>query len=540
MNEPRSVDLSDFAARQQALAGWQPVEAPPSGLIYRSRGRILLIGGETALLYAPRLLPELQPQVLVTDDSDEPSVPSIPLAGRSLSVDGHLGQFRVELGQPGERDHEIIGCDIILDLAPQPQLQRDLPPPGYYRPGDEPLVLDALIEELKSLRGEFEKPKFFVYDPAACAHARSGVAGCNRCIEACPAEAISDAGDGIEVNPMLCQGGGTCAAVCPSGAIGYALPTSIDLQERIRQLIRRYRELGGQRPVLLLQAEAHALPVERLSAQVLPVVVEELASVGLELLLGALAYGAGGLRYLEHPGLPPKSRQVIDEQMRLMQALLSAQGYDPELIGWMTMDEAPLDVEYRLPASFVPANFAALGDKRQRLFQAIDHLHGQAPKRPPSVSLEAGAPFGTVTISEQRCTLCQACTSACPAGALQAAGEQPGIRFIEASCLQCGICTATCPEDAIWTSPRLLFDRNARREARMLHQEPPFACVRCGKPFATRRIIDTVLERLQGNPMFATEQARQRLQMCEDCRVIDMAHSDPEQLTGQPLELDHD
>ena len=525
-------DEIDRQARDRALAGWRQAEAPPSGLIFRSRGRILLIGGEDALLYAPRLLPELQPQVLVTDDSDEPSVVSIPLAGRTLQVEGYLGNFRVELGKPGQREHEIIECDLILDLSPQPVLPRDLPPLGLYRPGNEPLVVDALVDELKSLRGEFEKPKFFVYDPSACAHARSGVNGCNRCVEACPAEAIQGRGEGIEVNPMLCQGGGSCASVCPSGAIGYALPRSEELQEQIRQLLKTYRDNGGQRPVLLFQAVEHAFPPEELASHVLPVTVEELASVGPEILLAALAYGATGLGFLEHPGLPPKSRQVIEEQFGMLHSILSALDYNPESLGWVNQQGRPLDFGARLTETFEPASFAALGDKRQRLFQAIDHLRDQAPRAIASVTLEVGAPFGSASISAERCTLCMACSGACPSGALQAGGERPGIRFIEMNCLQCGICVATCPEQAIWISPRLLFDREARRQARLLHEEPAFECIRCGKPFATRRIIDTVLERLQGNPMFASERARLRLQMCEDCRIADLALEDPELLAG--------
>ncbi|UCH52984.1 MAG: hypothetical protein JSW09_10410, partial [Pseudomonadota bacterium] len=46
--------------------------------------------------------------------------------------------------------------------------------------------------------------------------------------------------------------------------------------------------------------------------------------------------------------------------------------------------------------------------------------------------------------------------------------------------------------------------------------------VRCGKPFATRQMIDNMLGRLASHSMFATAGAQQRLQMCADCRVIDM------------------
>ena len=69
--------------------------------------------------------------------------------------------------------------------------------------------------------------------------------------------------------------------------------------------------------------------------------------------------------------------------------------------------------------------------------------------------------------------------------------------------------------------PSLLADPAERRRPVGLHEEPPFCCIQCGKPFATRRVIDNILDKLTGHAMFASERARRRLQMCEDCRVVD-------------------
>ena len=44
--------------------------------------------------------------------------------------------------------------------------------------------------------------------------------GCGDCILACPYSAIARVDQGkAEINPALCQGCGTCAAICLSGAI---------------------------------------------------------------------------------------------------------------------------------------------------------------------------------------------------------------------------------------------------------------------------------------------------------------------------------
>jgi hypothetical protein len=88
-------------------------------------------------------------------------------------------------------------------------------------------------------------------------------------------------------------------------------------------------------------------------------------------------------------------------------------------------------------------------------------------------------------------------------------------------------CATTCPEDAITLVPRLLLADagKARRQPRVLNEAEPFRCVRCAKPFGTARAIAVMLERLAGHAMFQGR-AAERLQMCGDCRVIDL-HSDP-------------
>jgi len=53
-----------------------------------------------------------------------------------------------------------------------------------------------------------------------------------------------------------------------------------------------------------------------------------------------------------------------------------------------------------------------------------------------------------------------------------------------------------------------------------LNEAEPFNCVRCGKPFGTRQMVDNMLAKLSAHSMFAG--GTRRLQMCGDCRVVDM------------------
>jgi hypothetical protein len=88
----------------------------------------------------------------------------------------------------------------------------------------------------------------------------------------------------------------------------------------------------------------------------------------------------------------------------------------------------------------------------------------------------------------------------------------------------------TCPEGALALDPRLLLGAEARQD-KVLNEAEPFDCVRCGKPFATKQMIEAMVGRLSGHSMFAGGEALKRLQMCADCRVIDMMESQTRETT---------
>jgi formate hydrogenlyase subunit 6/NADH:ubiquinone oxidoreductase subunit I len=118
-----------------------------------------------------------------------------------------------------------------------------------------------------------------------------------------------------------------------------------------------------------------------------------------------------------------------------------------------------------------------------------------------------------------------ACVGSCPASALQDAPQLPQLRFVERNCIQCGLCANTCPEDAISLHPRLLLTSQAKSPA-VLNEAEPFECIRCGKPFGSRKMVSNMLARLEQHSMFADSPALKSLQMCADCRVIAMVASD--------------
>jgi ferredoxin len=520
---------SDGQARAAARKALQDLPRTPTTLVdYHSAGRVLVIDDGTRGADAVRALAARLDCTLASVAGGERAQAgnAAIVNARVESVSGHLGEFSVVLDGAERPKH----FDLVLDLRDPPVMAREVPPPGYFSPGGDARALARALEELPELTGQFQKPRFFNYNPDICAHGASGIDGCTRCVRACATEAIVSIGEKVEVDPHLCQGLGSCVSVCPSGAMSYAYPPLPDLLAAVRAMLHAYREAGGSRPVLLLHDGVSGRETlegvgARLPEYVLPLELEEATSTGVETWLSALAYGAAGVVVLVGPGTAPRALASLEEQVAFAHAILSGMGHDPARVAAAAGGGAALeaavaalpDVDER-----PTARFGAVDEKRTMVRMAVDHLFSQAPAPRRSAGLPDGAPFGEIKVDRDACTLCMACASVCPVSALSDGRDLPQLNFVEWNCVQCGLCEKACPEDAIRLSPRFVYDQRLRNDRRVLNEEEPFCCVSCGKPFATRSMMDRMSEKLKGHWMFQDADALRRLQMCEDCRVKDM------------------
>ena len=534
----------DGAARARALAQARAAPVDPTGLVsYVSSGRLALIGSMAESSPVAERIGDALETVIVAppgDDSGDGGTARV-IRADITEVEGHLGAFtlRAETGgapvvvapSPLTGDKPF---DIVLDLRREPVVTHAIPPPGYFAPrGDEEALAQAL-DQASELVGEFEKPRYFGYDPSICAHGASGIRGCTRCLDACPTGAIRSIGERVEVDPHLCQGAGVCASACPTGAMTYAYPPPDGQLAALRTALVAYREAGGWSPALLFHdseggAEEWTRAATDAPESVIPWEVEEVGSIGMDAWLGCIAWGARVV-LLAPERVPESVRRELAAQIGVTRAILESMGYAPGLLDLVADARALGAVLHpdseRVPAADPPATFAPSGEKRTDIRLAIDHLHDHARLRPGVADLPAAAPFGKVEADRDACTLCMACVSVCPASALQAGGDEPRLSFIEMNCVQCGLCERACPESCITRAQRYLFDREARRRARTLNEDQPFRCVSCGKVFGSTSVVMRMQQRLAGHSMFQAPGALARLQMCEDCRVKDMFRSE--------------
>ena len=379
-------------------------------------------------------------------------------------------------------------------------------------------------------------------------------------MDICSAEAVSSdkSRQQIKVNPHLCVGCGACTTVCPTGALTYAYPRASEQGLKLKTLLSTYQKAGGKDAVILLHSQeagqalvnelgraAQLKVAQGVPAHVIPVALWHTASLGLDVWLTALAYGAAQVLVLNTAEEAPQYTDGLQAQMQQAQSLLEGLGYakaGQTSVQWLRATQAlELDAELqrlttgkqRLRSSIPVATFAVMPEKRSTLSMVVDHLLEHAPVLKTADAPEAlalpndGALFGSVVVNKDSCTLCMSCVSACPANALQDNQQAPQLRFFEKNCVQCGLCVSTCPEKSLSLVPRLLLTPQ-RKEVRVLNETQPYGCVRCGKAFGTLKGIEAMMSKLAGHAMFQGA-ASERLKMCGDCRVIDIYSAGDEQ-----------
>jgi ferredoxin len=571
-----SSEAAEAGPKMAALLATAAEPMPDVPMLAIECGGVILIygRGEEAVEAGNLLRDHLDVTVLIAPPGTTAArrMTEFPVVqGKIRTATGHFGAFDIivdDFAEPApssrralsfgpSRDGTRSRCDIILDLSGGTALfsAADLRD-GYLRadPGNPAAMLRAVLKA-RDLIGAFDKPRYVAFDPLLCAHSRSQIVGCTRCLDLCPTGAIAPAGDHVTIDAHVCAGCGQCAAACPTGAASYAVPTPDALMRKLRAMLVAYREAGGERAVVLVHDDPHGTPLidtlarfgDGLPAHVLPLAVNEVSQIGLESIAAAFAFGASAVRLL----LRARPRHDITGLMQtiaLGELILGGLGFGADRVATIETDDPDvLDGALRaipaMPATSRPASFLPMGPKRGVLRSALHELQRASPDPVDLIALPAQAPFGAVEIDVGGCTLCLSCVSACPTGALRDDPGRPMLGFVEDACVQCGLCQATCPEKVITLRPQLDF-RAVTASARVLKEEEPFCCIRCGKPFGVKGTIERVTAKLRATHWMYQGSPRRLdlIKMCDDCRVTFVLEDgfDPHGIPSRPVRTTED
>ncbi|MBU2358192.1 MAG: 4Fe-4S binding protein [Alphaproteobacteria bacterium] len=545
------TDDADATPKQAALLAEAMLPVPPvRSLDVTSAGTCLILGRNAVAVDAAVALSDILGVTLLMPTGWEverhPGFDTV--TGTLVQATGSLGQFQTRMDAlrqqiPGGRgdvtltppqDGAASECDLILDLRGEgPLFAADAKRDGYLRadPYSQPAVAAAVLAASQMI-GTFEKPLYVRLEQSLCAHSRAEQVACTNCLDLCPTGAITPDGDHVTVDPLICAGCGACSAVCPSGAISFDAPPVEAVFTRLTTLAATYRKAGGTAPRLLVHDADHGAEMIRLAARfgrglpadVIPLEVAALAAFGHAEAVAALGTGFADVAVLLSP-------RTETEAPVLEAALANAiAGREAMVLLDMTDPDALSDHLYDTTAGpVVKTPTLQIGTRRQITRLAARTLQPQAEV----IELPADAPYGAVLVDTYACTLCLACVSLCPSGALGDNPDLPQLRFQEDACLQCGLCANICPEDAITLEPRLNLTPDAFRQ-KVMHEEEPFACVSCGELFGVKSTIENITAKLTGHAMFSNPAALRMIQMCDDCRVAAQYHSDDNPFGGAP------
>lgn len=534
-------DTINGVARKKALASVSQRKWGNTSLVsYQSVGKLLIIDQrgqdidqDRAIKIANDLADDgFNTTVLISGNNLDPlitqklSKENVSVVADELSeLSGFLGHFSVQLGLVGKDNF-----DLVLDLGTPAFLHYEVLPPGYYSVGDDPEKLRSTLQEILHMTGEFGKPVYVKYRTDICTHSNVGITGCTRCLDCCPAEAIQDKGEKIEVNTSLCLGCGSCTVACPTGALSYTYPTAQEWLIMIRDMLVDYREAGGSQPDLLIydnQGESALLDNSgTLPDNVIPIPVEEIGSVGMDAWLAALAYGAASIALLIGNDTPKSILTGFRNHLSVAHSILNGMGYSENRLHLIELngDNTHLignkkgkSFDNNPAAGFIPF------EKYRTIRLALAHLYQHAPAPQELIALPEGSSFGEIQVDQNTCTLCMSCVAICPVQALQHDVERLKLSFMESKCVQCGLCRNACPEDSITLASRYIYDDALASEPRLLNEDIPYCCIACGKPFISKRMFTRITEKLAaaGKWSVSDDITPEWLQMCGDCRIKD-------------------
>lgn len=434
--------------------------------------------------------------------------------------------------------------DLVLDLQSIPAFTGKLLPMGYYAPGEIKIRLDAALLELPEMKGRFTKPQLTELMENRCLHGRSRFKECLQCIDICPVGAIKSKNRQLVIDQYLCQGCCACVLVCSADAIKLLNPPQKSLLDKLSRLLSEpavfSNDCGNVPPdVFLYDQNIDGDLLKSMGGcsgdYIIYVEVEDIGRIGLEVMLVALAYGAGSVTLVCDMQSPVDVREALKHQIKQGKEILQGLNMPVDCINfvlwsqsWQNASEVDNFIEYakKFPISgsrrsIAQADFAFEHDRRTLIRLAAEHLSGAFGTVEPIIPLSAGVPFGAVMINES-CSFCMACAGICPSGALVAGGDDPSLSLVESRCHQCGFCVEVCPENALRLLPRLLCNVEAADTKVLLRKVESFKCIVCGEPFASKSMISRMQEKLHGHWMYQSNRQVKRLQMCRTCRTRDV------------------
>lgn len=452
--------------------------------------------------------------IIVSDDNEDSLIENLKeneykvlklSSDQCVAVLGSIGELCVIALK--DQEQVEIECDFFLYKVKKDSFDKQS---GCYDISN--FNSKDILELLNSNSPKHKFKNYISYDDSICQYHHRRSLHCGKCDEICPSVAIlkDDEIKQLEFSHVDCVDCGECVNICPSGALDYApMPKNC-----FYEILKFYED-----KIILVISEN--VKIENLDIQlnenIIPFMVKTSHFLDQRHLLAMLeTSGASMIIYDEKSN----NKEVIDLINEIFERKFKQQG--------VFLAHSKKDLEQALnQVSFIP-NLKFMVDnssllKREdfavRLRELIkDENLGNIPSK-------EWIRYGKISINTDTCTLCLACVGSCNVGALVADTKDNSLKFNASLCTTCGYCEASCAEKDTLVLQRSGIDLEKDYFSFViLAQDELFACIECGKEFATKKAIEKIASIMK--PKFLGDDAKiKTLYCCAECKAKVMIQS---------------
>jgi len=353
-------------------------------------------------------------------------------------------------------------------------------------------------------------------EQSTCAVGPVGSDGCRACIDTCPYGAIDlrqhPDGAEIRIDAQMCQRCGACSGVCPTSSIERPF---LPAEELIDTVLRTADTMTG--PVLAFTCADSQPKVEAAVGAENVIVTPSLLILDETYLLAAIAAGYSGVLLVGCPRCTHDEPRILMDPLAVTRAVID----DPRRVAYVEDDRSMRLYDAITQVADLPRAPVALEAIDREALRAATDRRGRLRALLPRFGEGATVPlavtgFGQITVDDDACVACGACTIACPTDTLQLDASVASLSVTDLDCVGCGSCVAACPDDAITLTSAVPVGAGAA-VARTLIEDESVACRSCGDRYAPQRLLDharSVLVAAELDP----DDPRFQLGVCPTCR----------------------
>ncbi|PAF48649.1 hypothetical protein BKH41_05095 [Helicobacter sp. 12S02232-10] len=425
-----------------------------------------------------------------------------------LSISGNLGAFEAKI-KIGEEMGKISFAQAVI-FYEDDDLTRFMGIEKASEFEDE----KALLEKLDSRIGTYEYKTTISYQSQNCQyhHRRPDKKGdgyCHKCANVCPTFGVSKNDSLMELSfsQIDCIGCGECVAVCPSGSIEYA-PFNM---QSFNETLKHYQ---NTQILLIAQSSLNELKDFEIPDHISPLILNQENFLSEAHILALLQESGSSCVYYSQ-NLFSSSHEAIKLINDIYHNIYQKTGF------YVAKSLPELNMAIHSLEKIQTYTYSPNADEYKRKHFA-ERLRF-AVKNKDYGQVKSGASgklirYGRIDVKEELCTLCMSCVGACNVESLSANSSNFTLQFNPSLCTTCGYCVDSCPEKAISLELSGISLNSTWFENQIMAQDKMFACIECGKEFATKKSIEKVKSMM--TPLFGNDKAKLKtLECCADCKV---------------------